>query len=149
MIDVCKDINLLTKFNIFSKFPLDQLEHLLNCCGAYYKCYEKNEVIYFQGDEINFLCIIISGSVSIEKVDIFGNNTYMLDFYSGNFFGEQMVLDTPSISPYTYKCSTKCKILCLPFHKNIALIIVKILVSVEFCLERTYSTKLLKIMYYL
>lgn len=118
MIDISSDINLLTKFNIFSKFPLDQLEHLLNCCGAYYKSYEKNEVIYFQGDEINFLCIIISGSVCIEKVDIFGNNAYILDFYLGNFFGEQMVLDTPSISPYTYKCSTKCKILCLPFHKK-------------------------------
>ena len=42
----------------------------------------------------------------------------MLDIYEGNFFGEQIVLDKPSISPYTYRCSSDCKILCLPFHKK-------------------------------
>ena len=67
---------------------------------------------------MNFLCVIVSGSVSIEKVDIFGNNTYMLDFYLGNFFSEQMILETPSLNPYTYKCLTKCKILCLPFNRK-------------------------------
>ena len=119
MIDVYKDMNALTKLNIFSKFPFEHLEHLLKCCGAYYKFYKKNEIVFLQGNKVDSLCMIISGSVSIEKIDILGNNTYLLDFYCGNFFGEQIVLDKSCIiSPYTYKCSSNCKILCLPFHKK-------------------------------
>lgn len=118
MIDVYRDMNALTKLNIFSKFPFEHLEHLLKCCGAYYKFYKKNKIVFLQGNKVDSLCIIISGSVSIEKVDILGNNTYLLDFYEGNFFGEQIVLDKPCISPYTYRCSSDCKILCLPFHKK-------------------------------
>ncbi len=118
MIDVYRDMNALTKLNIFSKFPFEHLEHLLKCCGAYYKFYKKNKIVFLQGNKVDSLCIIISGSISIEKVDILGNNTYLLDFYEGNFFGEQIVLDKPCISPYTYKCSSDCKILCLPFHKK-------------------------------
>ena len=118
MIDVYKDMNALTKLNIFSKFPFEHLEHLLKCCGAYYKFYKKNEIVFLQENKVDSLCIIISGSISIEKIDILGNNTYLLDFYEGNFFGEQIVLDKPCISPYTYKCSSDCKILCLPFHKK-------------------------------
>lgn len=106
MIDVYKDMNTLTKLNIFAKFPLEHLDHLLKCCGAYYKFYKKNEIVFLQGNKVDSLCIIISGSVSIEKIDILGNNTYMLDIYEGNFFGEQIVLDKPSISPYTYRCSS-------------------------------------------
>ena len=118
MIDVYRDMNELTKLNIFSKFPFEHLEHLLKCCGAYYKFYKKNEIVFLQENKVDSLCIIISGSISIEKIDILGNNTYLLDFYEGNFFGEQIVLDKPCISPYTYKCSSDCKILCLPFHKK-------------------------------
>lgn len=118
MIDLSKDMNTLTKFNIFSKLPFQHLDHLLKCCGAYYKFYKKNEIVFLQGNKVDFLCIIISGSISLEKIDILGNNTYLLDFYEGNFFGEQIVLDKPSISPYTYRCSSDCKILCLPFHKK-------------------------------
>lgn len=118
MIDLSIDINILSKLNIFSKFSLDYLEHLLKCSGAYYKLYKKNQIIFLQGTKIDVLCIIVSGSISIEKVDILGNNTYILDFYKGNLFGEQIILNKPSISPYTYKCSSDCKILCLPFHEK-------------------------------
>ena len=78
MIDVYKDMNTLTKLNIFSKFPLEHLEHLLKCCGAYYKFYDKNQIVFLQGNKVDSLCIIISGSVSIEKIDILGNNTYKI-----------------------------------------------------------------------
>lgn len=111
-----KEINRLKEFTLFYDFNNDELKHLLECSGAFYKSFKKNDPIYFQNDKLTFLGIILNGSVRVEKIDLNGDNSYIIDLYKGNIFGEYLILDKPNISPYNYISSTNSTILCLPFY---------------------------------
>lgn len=118
VINISENINTLAKFNIFANFSLDNIKHFFTCHESYYKMYKKNEIVLNQGYYINCMYIILKGSVSVEKIDILGNSTYLLDLYKGDLFGEQNILCKSTISQYTYKCSSDCKLLVIYFTKK-------------------------------
>lgn len=118
VINISENINTLAKFNIFANFSLDNLKHFFKCHEPYYETYKKNEIILHQGYDIYCIYIVLTGSVSVEKIDIFGNSTYLLDLYKGDLFGEQNLINQLTTIKYTYKCSNNCKLLVINFKKR-------------------------------
>ncbi|WP_350445947.1 Crp/Fnr family transcriptional regulator [Anaeromonas gelatinilytica] len=69
----------------------DRLKKLFESNELSTKKYSKDEIIYFQNEECSSFDILISGKVSIQKLDENGNILTITNFYPGDSFGGQMI----------------------------------------------------------
>lgn len=56
------------------------------------KKYEKNDIIFHTGERIFEICAVLSGSVVIENVDLWGNKSILNHLCAGQVFAETYVL---------------------------------------------------------
>lgn len=69
---------LLSGTPLFRGTAQEEIKSMLSCLKAREQSYKKNEAIYRAGDQVQELGLVLSGSVSIEYDDIWGERT-MLD----------------------------------------------------------------------
>lgn len=80
--------DLILKPKIFKNIERNQLEILLHCIDNYRKSYKKGEIILSEGDSTEYLGIVLSGSVIVERSDLWGNNTILSVVLLGEIFAE-------------------------------------------------------------
>ncbi len=56
------------------------------------KKYEKNDIIFHTGERISEICAVLSGSVMIENVDLWGNKSILNHIGAGQVFAETYAL---------------------------------------------------------
>lgn len=78
----------LTNTILFRGTNENEVEAMLSCLQSFTKTYQKGDIIYHMGDEINHLGLVISGSVNIENDDIWGNKSILNNVQSGEIFAE-------------------------------------------------------------
>jgi CRP-like cAMP-binding protein len=83
--------NMLTECRLFSHLPYSDIEAV----SAHFGILEvgQDEVIFNEGDEGTFMCIVYSGRVSIIKTDQNGRAVVMSSEGEGHTLGEMAVLD--------------------------------------------------------
>jgi len=77
-------------------FPFDRLkaEELASLCtSGQLKDYSADDVIFNEGDEGDYFCIILSGSVRISTVIPEVGEESLSILYEGDFFGEMALID--------------------------------------------------------
>lgn len=110
---------ILTKCPLFSYIKEDEYMGLLTCIRSYTKNYQSGEYVFFTGDEVNFVGIVISGSLELIKENPAGLK-HILDFLGpSNIFAEGIVCTKKRISPVTVRAKEDCKILFIPYEKII------------------------------
>ncbi|MBR5123043.1 MAG: Crp/Fnr family transcriptional regulator [Anaerotignum sp.] len=82
------DYLFLANTMIFQGITPDEIKAMLGCLQAERKTYEKGEIIYRMGDVIPAMGLVLSGRVSIENDDIWGNKSILDTASSGQFFAE-------------------------------------------------------------
>ncbi|RRD95488.1 Crp/Fnr family transcriptional regulator [Clostridiales bacterium COT073_COT-073] len=82
------DFNFLAKVPLFRGILPQEIEAMKDCLHLFEKKYKKNDVIYYAGDSIRTLGIILSGNVSIEHDDIWGNKSILDNIGPGQVFAE-------------------------------------------------------------
>ncbi len=65
-----------------------EINTALDALDATYKSYNKGETILHAGDRTDSVCVVISGSVTIESNDMWGNRTILNIIDAGDFFAE-------------------------------------------------------------
>lgn len=65
-----------------------EAEHALKVMRAEEKSYRKNEIILLSGTTTDKMGLVLSGSVTIESNDIWGNRTILAHVEEGHYFGE-------------------------------------------------------------
>lgn len=65
-----------------------EINTALDALDATYKSYNKGETILHGGDRTDSVCVVISGSVTIESNDMWGNRTILNIIDAGDFFAE-------------------------------------------------------------
>ena len=70
------------------RVPADRLPSLLRRIGAYTRVYEKEQPVYRIGDTAHALCVLLSGSVTIERGDAWGRRTILDHIAPGAVFAE-------------------------------------------------------------
>ncbi len=65
-----------------------EIEQMLFCLKHRVKKYEKDQYIYHVGQVVTEVCLILSGSVQIENVDVVGNKSILGIAKSGDIFAE-------------------------------------------------------------
>ncbi|MCR5054556.1 MAG: Crp/Fnr family transcriptional regulator [Lachnospiraceae bacterium] len=131
----------------FQGLTEQELSASLTSLSALEKTYDKDTVIFHAGDLTDRMGLILSGSVTIESNDVWGNRTILSHVGKGEFFaetyallpGKVMLVDVRtneesqilfikigniqdlSGSIPTWRAKIICNILTISAHKNLAL----------------------------
>ena len=140
------------------------LNALLNCLNAKVLSFMKNQVIIEEGTPAKYFGIVLSGSVSITKLDYFGNKSIISVIEPSDLFGESFACaETKAVSVSVvaqndseimlidckriiHSCSNSCE-----FHSRIIYNLLKILAEknlmfnqkIEITSKRTTREKLM------
>ena len=82
------DMLFLSKTDLFRGIPPEDIESMLGCLKAATKTYQRGEFIYREGENITAMGMVLSGSVSIENDDIWGNRSILDRVGAGQVFAE-------------------------------------------------------------
>ena len=104
---------------LFQRIPFSDFEQMLNCLSAKKVCYEKDDVILLSGDTVNFIGLILSGSVKIIKEDIDGHFTILAKINISEVFGETYACAGISQSPVTIQAAEDSEILFIDYKRII------------------------------
>lgn len=93
--------------------------HLMKCLDAQVKSYKSEEYIFFSGDEINQVGIVLSGIVEIMKESVAGNKHIVAFLGPADMFAEGIVCTVNRISPVTVRVKEDAKVLFIPYERVI------------------------------
>jgi len=110
-----KLVEILKIHPLFNNIEIQDIERLLECLDTYERSYKKNEYIILEGSLINFIGIIITGRVFIEKEDYLGNEYIYAEIEKNNIFGEVYIGQSVQGSTVNYKAMTDCVILFIKY----------------------------------
>ena len=111
------DINTLSKSILFKGMSEDELTVCLDDLKANEKEYKKNTIIMSAGDLTDKMGLVLSGSVTIESNDIWGNCTILTHISPGHFFAETYALLPDEVMLVDVRANEDCRILFLNIGK--------------------------------
>ncbi|WP_311561453.1 Crp/Fnr family transcriptional regulator [Peptoniphilus duerdenii] len=79
---------IILKSKIFKNIEENEVDLLLKCINNYRKTFKKGEVILREGEKTEYMGIVITGSVVVERADLWGNNTVLGVISPGGIFAE-------------------------------------------------------------
>lgn len=82
------DYLFLSKTILFQGISPEELPELLHCLKGETRSYERGNIVYHRGDMVNAMGIVLSGSVSIENDDVWGNKSILDRIGPGQVFAE-------------------------------------------------------------
>lgn len=78
----------LEKCPLFDGIDPKDLSAMLACLGARVSRYQKNQVIFREGEAANYVGIVLSGAAQIVREDFYGNRSIVARIESAELFGE-------------------------------------------------------------
>ena len=92
---------------------------LLGCLDAQIKHFNEDEYIFFGGDKINRVGVVLSGTVEILKENLAGNKHIIAILDSSHLFAEGIVCTADRLSPVTAQAKEETNIMFIPYEKII------------------------------
>ena len=105
------DSNKLKENIIFNGMTPNEIDQALNELCAIEKAYKKNSLILRAGDITDTLGLVLSGSVTIESNDTWGNKTILSNVRVGGFFAETYALLENEPLLVDVRANENCRIL--------------------------------------
>ncbi len=108
---------ILSKCPLFNSIKEADYKTLFPCINCHTKSFSNNEYVFFAGDEINYIGIVLSGSIEILKENPSGDR-HIMDFLGpSNIFAEGIVCTAERIAPVTIRVKEDSKILFIPYER--------------------------------
>lgn len=82
------DYLFLSKTILFHGASPEEVRMMLDCLGTETRRYQRGSIVYHMGDVVNSMGILLSGSVSIENDDVWGNKSILDKIGPGQVFAE-------------------------------------------------------------
>lgn len=82
------DFAFLSKTPLFTGCTENEIEHMFSCLNHSLRKFHKDQYIYHVGQVVNDVCLVVSGSVQIENVDVVGNTSILGIVGTGDIFAE-------------------------------------------------------------
>ena len=117
---IVKKIFEIVKHNpLWTGIGYSDFQSVLNCLSAKTAAYKKNDVILLSGNSVNFVGLVLSGSVQIIKEDIDGRITILTELGVSELFGEVFACAGIMQSPVTVLAMENAEILLMNYKKII------------------------------
>ena len=78
------DFRLLKKSLIFKGLEEKEIENIVKCLKTDIKEYEKDERVFYLGEKIQTMGLVLSGSVHVIKEDYWGNRVIVAEISEGD-----------------------------------------------------------------
>ncbi|MDR2900428.1 MAG: Crp/Fnr family transcriptional regulator [Treponema sp.] len=106
---------------LFDGIAFSDFERMFDCLSARKKLYQKGEIILLSGNSVNFVGLVISGSVQVIKNDEDGRVNILAELGASELFGETFACAGIDHSPVTVIASEKTEILLMNYRKIITI----------------------------
>lgn len=140
---------LLEKSELFQGIGEKEMEALLDCLKASKRKYKKGEYVCRAGEKLTAMGFVLSGSVNIERNDVWGNQSLVSRVEAGEVFGETyacvpeavLMVDVAAVEPAEIlflnmeRLLTTCSNAC-GFHNRLIQNLVKVMASKNLNLSR-------------
>lgn len=80
------------------------------------RTYSKDEIIFFEGEPVDEIAVLHSGTVRGEKFHMEGNVDLMYIYRKGETFGAEAAVSRLKSSPLTYAANQETSVILIPFH---------------------------------
>lgn len=107
----------LLNCNLFQGIKGEEIEAMLKCLNAKVKVYKKDDFIYHEGQKIQNIGVILSGSVQIIKEDFYGNRNILSRLVQSEAFGESFACADIAALPVNVIAAEDCSVLFLNCRK--------------------------------
>ncbi len=107
----------ITAFPIFNEIKEDELSKLLGCVGYRVENYKKGALIFMEGDYLENIGIIVSGSVDMIKEDVWGTKTIVIRMSSPALFGETFICGNDSVASVSFEAVEDTTVMFIPFQR--------------------------------
>lgn len=102
---------------LFEGIKSDELPLLLTCLSSTFQSFERGDVIIHEGEKIESIGIVLSGSIQILRNDHEGNRNILANFGMGAIFSESFVCAGIKRSPVSVVASETCLIVFMQFSR--------------------------------
>ncbi|MCU0370577.1 MAG: Crp/Fnr family transcriptional regulator [Bacteroidales bacterium] len=106
--------DILAQSPIFQGLNAEELEALFARCHCFTKTYEVGELAAFSGEQVNFLMIVIEGSMKGEMVDFSGKTIKIDDIRAPNPLASAFIFGRQNKFPVNVMANEQTKILYIP-----------------------------------
>lgn len=107
----------MTDIFLFKNLNQQEINTVINCTNSFTKIFSKNEFIALNGDEANYLTILLSGNLAISKTDFGGNKIIIAAIKEREVFGEAFIYSEDKTYKVDVLATTKSEILFIPYKK--------------------------------
>jgi CRP-like cAMP-binding protein len=111
--------SILKNCALFRRIGEADIASLLKCLDTQVKSFKAEEYIFFSGDEVSSVGIVLTGVVEIMKENLAGNKHILAFLGPADMFGEGIVCTMKRISPVTVRVKEDAKILLIPYERII------------------------------
>ncbi|MDW5300308.1 MAG: Crp/Fnr family transcriptional regulator [Sedimentibacter sp.] len=110
-------LDILTTVDLFNGIKKSDLHPLLSCLSAEVIHYKKGQTVFFSGESIKQIGIVLSGQVYVIKDDYYGNRSILNIINAGNLFGESFAYANIKTLPVSIITSTESELLFIDSKK--------------------------------
>lgn len=107
---------LIQESAIFNEFSSEELREFFKNIGAYVKLYGKGEFLFYEGDIVDQIGVILSGEVAIVKLYPDGAEHLLQKLKEGYMTGIEIACTEKKVSPYSTCSLSDVKILKIPYQ---------------------------------
>ena len=111
------DAVFLSQTALFTGNSPKEIESTLSCIGCQEKHYEKGSMICSAGSSMDALGMVLTGQISIEHYDFWGNRTVMAAIGQGQIFGETYACMPQEPLMVDVVARTEVQVLWLKVHR--------------------------------
>jgi CRP-like cAMP-binding protein len=86
-------------------------QRILNEVKTTSKKYNKNQTVYYQGDDCNSMDIVLSGSLVAYSLSQNGSESVVFEFKKGKTIGANLLFSNASNYPMNIYCTESCELL--------------------------------------
>ena len=104
---------------LFEGIEFSDFEKTISCLSPTKKRINKSEIILNAGDKVDYIYIVLSGSVKVVKHDIDGKENVLAELYASEIFGEVFACGNVLHSPVMVISLEESEILLLDYKKII------------------------------
>ncbi len=112
-----KYVQVLQKTALFQDIEPGDIVQMLRDMGSHRHSYEKGSFVFYAGDEVNSIGIVLSGTVHIVQEDYWGNRNILTAVSAGGMFAEAFACLRGVRSAVDVVVMEKCEILFIDINR--------------------------------
>ena len=102
-----------SEISLFSNISPEDLKVMLHCLEGHTRSFSKGEIIIMEQEKVQYVGIVLSGTVHMLKEDIWGSHSLLAYMNEGDMFGEIFAVQKEASAHATFLAATAAEILFL------------------------------------